>query len=251
MTPEQALSELFGRLAAAKGAPVLISEQELVSWPELTVRAMKAAGLLIPASPASGVVCPGCEQECSMPVLNRGDGSETSSFFVVCDKREDISTVAISAVNLRQWGASLAGIAEVIGRLLGVVGAVSVNGPRCEVGIFCGRKHSSHVTLIADGILSLRVGGHVMDLGTVFAIHNGAIQIDRLALERGVDKPVAGGGDVEAADQRRRRLTGEVKAEKTKGTKVFLKVVAAREDISTQRLKQILEAPSEPTRKPR
>jgi hypothetical protein len=90
-----------------------------------------------------------------------------------------------------------------------------------------------------------------MDLGTVFAIHNGAIQIDRLALERGVDKPVAGGGDVEAADQRRRRLTGEVKAEKTKGTKVFLKVVAAREDISTQRLKQILEAPSEPTRKPR
>ena len=251
VTQDQALAELLGRIGAGKGAVVLVSETELSRWPESAVRAMKAAGLLTPASPALSVVCPGCEQECSMPVDSRSKGAGVSSFFVVCDKRDDISTVAIPAASLRQWGASLVGLAEMIARLLDLAGAVSVNGQRCDVGILRGRKHSSHVTLIADRTLSLRVGGHVMDLGTVLTIRNGAAKIDRQAIERCADKPVAGGGDVEAADQRRKRLAGEVKAEKAKGTKAFLKVVAAREDITTQRLKQILQDAPQPSRKSR
>lgn len=251
MTPEQAFAELLGRIGASKGAAVLVSEEELAEWPEAAVLSMKSAGVLTPASPASSVVCPGCEQECSMPVNSRAMGAGASSFFVVCDKRDDISMVPISVVKLRQWGASLSGLAEVIARLLGLTSAVSVNGPRCEVGILRGRKHSSHVTLIADGTLSLRVAGYVVDLGSVLAILNGAISIDRQALAQCADKPVAGGGDVEAGDERRKRLAGEVKAEKVKGTKAFLKVVAAREGISPQRLKQILKGASKPARKPR
>jgi len=250
MTPDQAFAELLGRIGAGRGAVVLVGEEELARWPEAAVLSMKSAGLLTPASPASSVVCPGCEQECSMPVNSRAMGAGASSFFVVCDKRDDISMVPISVVKLRQWGASLSGLAEVIARLLGLTGAVSVNGPRCEVGILRGRKHSSHVTLIADGTLSLRVAGHVVDLGSVLSSQNGAMRIDRQALAQCADKPVAGGGDVEAADERRKRLAGEVKAEKSKGTKAFLKVVAAREGISIQRLKQLLEVAPDPNQKP-
>ena len=251
MTPEQAFAELLGRLGAGKGVVVLVSEEELARWPETAVRSMKKAGLLAPASPASSVVCPGCEQECSMPVYSRSTGAGTSTFFVVCDKRDDISRVPISTMNLQQWGVSLVGLAEVIARLLEVAGAVAVNGTRCEIGILRGRKHSSHVTLIADGGLGLRIAGHIVDLASVLSIQNGAIRIDRLALQGFADKPVAGGGDIEGSDERKKRLAREVKAEKALGTRAFLKVVAKREGISPQRLKQILKGASEPTQKPR
>ncbi|MEO6911472.1 MAG: hypothetical protein ABI158_11175, partial [Edaphobacter sp.] len=86
MTPEQALTELLGRIGANKGEAVLVSEEELCAWPDGAVRALKDAGLLSLASPASSVVCPGCEQECSMPVTDRLVGSEKPVLFVVCDK---------------------------------------------------------------------------------------------------------------------------------------------------------------------
>ena len=68
MTPQEAFAELLGRIGANKGEAVLVSEEELGAWPDGAVRALKDAGLLSLASPASSVVCPGCEQECSMPV---------------------------------------------------------------------------------------------------------------------------------------------------------------------------------------
>ena len=249
MSPEQALAELLGRLGAHKGAAVFLSEEELVSWPESAVSELKRAGLLSPASPAASVVCPGCEEQCVMPVqtLNADRGRVVS--FVVCDKRDDTSRVPLPKEGLRQWCASLFGVAGLLSLLLDLPGSVSGQGARRELGVLRGRRHSSQVALIADGALKLQIAGHTADVGAVLTLKAGAFTVDRVALAGFADKPVAGGGDVESAAVRRKRLAAEVRTEKAKGTKAFLKTVALREDISVQLLKQILDSPPAPAKK--
>ena len=68
MTPLQALLELLERVGAIRDAAGLVSEKELSRWPAGAVRELKSQKLLLQASPAVSVVCPGCEQECVMPV---------------------------------------------------------------------------------------------------------------------------------------------------------------------------------------
>lgn len=62
-------------------------------------------------------------------------------------------------------------------------------------------------------------------------------------LNRCVDRPVAGAGDTESAEQRRERLRARVREEKAKGTRAFLKAVADEERITVSRLKQLIAKP--------
>ncbi len=141
MTPLEALLELLERVGASRDA-ALVSEEELRQWPVEAVRALKTHRLLVKASPATTVVCPGCEQECTMPVdtVSAGTGKAATSF-VVCDKRDDINRVAVSAERLRQWRASGAAIADVITGLLGLrspdAGAISSGAGKlgCSKGV--------------------------------------------------------------------------------------------------------------------
>src|SRR5271170_870808 len=116
MTPQDALCELLARLGASKGAAVVISEEELSRWPAAAVTAMKSEKLLVKMRPATGVVCPGCERECSMPIHTRLGGSGLAASFVVCDKRDDINRIPIPDSMLRQWIASLGELAGSIAR---------------------------------------------------------------------------------------------------------------------------------------
>src|SRR6266481_9622493 len=102
MTPLDAMLELLGRVGISQGAAILVSDEELSQWPSAAVRALKLCKLLVRASPAITVVCPGCEQECTMPVHTVSAGMGKATSFVVCDKRDDTSRVPVSAERLRQ-----------------------------------------------------------------------------------------------------------------------------------------------------
>jgi len=162
--------------------------------------------------------------------------------FVVCDKPEDLGRVPVLAERLTQWQATGTAIAEMLAGKLGLrrpdAGNTSVG--RWEVGLFRGAKHSSHLVLLADGRLTLTLAGHSIALADVLALEGKGFKLDKRALIRLVDKPVAGAGDQESAALRRARLKKRVQAEKNKGTKAFLKTVAEEENISVQRLKQLL-----------
>jgi hypothetical protein len=86
MTPLDALRELLERVGASRDAAALVSEVELSQWPAEAVRGLKAQKLLARASPAVSVVCPGCEQECVMPVHTPPCGGRGSDF--VCCLRQ-------------------------------------------------------------------------------------------------------------------------------------------------------------------
>lgn len=242
MTPADAFHELLARLGASYGAAVLVSDEELNQWPETAVLAMKKAGLLSSASPASSVVCPGCEQQCHMPVHTLPAGNSHAAFFVVCDKRDDINRVPVSEAMLKRWSTSLRVLAGLVTHLLGTTGADGATGQRSELGVVKGGKHSSHVVLVADGGLSLHVAGHTVALADVLMLDGNAFRLDKRAIVKLVDKPIAGAGDQESAHQRRDRLTRAVREEKAKGNSRFLQTVAEKEGISVSRLKQILPA---------
>lgn len=243
MTPEASLVELLARLGASRGAPILVSEDELRQWHAAAVTVMKTKGLLMKASPSASAVCPGCEQECVMPVHTLAADHGKPRPFIVCDKRSDINRVDVPGSRLEQWQASGGEIADLIADLLGARWSQldGTSPGRWEIGILKGAKHSSHVVLSVDGWLKLNLAGHSIALDEVLVLEGDRLKLDKRALVRMVDKPISGAGDAESATQRRVRLRKRVQTERKKGNRSFLKVVAEEEGISVSRLKQILK----------
>jgi hypothetical protein len=242
VTPEDVLRELLARIGASLGEPVLVSDTELGRWPEIAVRAMKTAGLLTRAAPASAVTCPGCEEQCSIEVHSHSTSGE-ASFFVVCDKRPDINRVPIPEEALVQWNATAPAIAAWVARLLNITYASASSGQRCEVGLLRGRQHSAHVVLVADGTLRLKLAGHEVLLADLLTLKGTALRLDLPWVLRLINAPRST-ADVESPQQRKQRLLNQVAVEKRKGNRAPQKTVAKMEGISVTRLKQIFSTPS-------
>jgi hypothetical protein len=241
MTAADALAELLGRIGAARDGVVLVGDDELQDWPSAAVTAFKSAGLLAEASPARSVICPGCERQCTMPVYVLSAKAAINAF-VVCDKRHDINRVPIEPDSLKRWQGSGEAVAKLLARLLhqrrrsGTAAIVR----RWEIGIFKGRKGTSHLVLIADGELKLGLAGHTSALSEVLSFKGRSLVVDKAALIDCVDHPASGGGDRASAGQRRARLVRRVEELKRQSRRDFLKTVAQEEGISPQRLKQII-----------
>jgi hypothetical protein len=242
MTPDAALVELLERVGARQGVPVVVSDHELSEWPDAAVATMKSQSLIKKARPATSAVCPGCERECVMPVHVLPAKVRDPEAFIVCNKRSDINRVAMPVSRLEQWQATGDSVADLLAGLLGLhrSGASGTDAARLEVGMFKGAKHSGHLVLVADGTLTLSLAGHSIPLADVLALEGNAFRVDRRTLNRLVDQPVAGTGDVESAAHRRERLKKRTQALKNKGVKAFLKTVAEEEGITVSRLKQLL-----------
>jgi hypothetical protein len=237
VTGAEALSELLDRIGASRDGAVFISDHELSRWPGAAVAAFKSAGLLAAASPASSVVCPGCERQCTMPVDIAPAGA-----FVVCDKRSDINRVPIGTNSLVRWQASGEAVAALLARLLRLTRRMvaPTQQRRSEVGVFKGRKGSSHLVLTADGELKLRLAGHTLPLVEVLSLKGKSVVVDEKELTERVDNPASGGGDVESANQKAARLQKRRDQLKAEGQRYFLRQIAREERISVSRIKQIL-----------
>lgn len=235
--------ELLARLGATHGAPILINEAELNQWPSTAVAAMKSQHLLVKARPAASAICPGCERECVMPVHTPPAAAGGPAPFIVCDKRSDINRVAVPIEVLEQWQTSGELIADLLSELLSLrrPDSIGADAARWQVGLLEGTRNRSHLVLLGDGELTLSLAGHSIRLADVVAFERGRIVVDKRMLFRSVNQPVAGGGDAKSAKLRSERLKARVAAEKSKGTKAFLKTVAEEEDMSISRLKQILK----------
>jgi len=242
MTPGDAFIELLDRVAASREASALLNADELGQWPEEAVTAMKAQKLIIMARPASSLACPGCEEACAMPVHTISTPSGEPAPFIVCSKRDDIGCVPVPVAHLERWRTSGDAIAGLLADLLGLrrsnAGGSSVG--RWEVGMFRGTKHAGHLVLLAREKLALTLAGHSIALAEVLALEGGGFKVDKRRLTRLVDRPVAGAGDVESAEQKRERIKRRVNKLKAQGERAFLKTVAEEEGLSTSRIKQLL-----------
>jgi len=240
VTPNDALAELIGRVGASSDGAIFIDAFEIRGWPAETVAAMTAASLLSPASPAASIVCPGCEQQCVMPVHTGYSTTDRGEPFIVCDKRSDINRVAIEPDSLKRLHASGEAFAALLARLLKLrrTGADG-SAKQWEVGAFKGRARSSHIVLVADGDLKLSLAGHFIPLEDVLTLSGDKFIPRTRVLVECVDKPAAGSGDAESSEQRRERISRRLEELKSQRRPDFLRIVAAEENLSVSRIKQI------------
>jgi hypothetical protein len=189
MTPLDAIIELLARLGASNGTEVLVSEEELSQWPAAGVRAMKSQKLLVKARPAATVVCPGCEQECVMPVHTPPAGVRGQVSFIVCDKRDDINRVAVATERLTQWCCDKDTVCGFAARSLGLRRSekASVNAQLWEIGIATGKKRTQMLCLKADDGLALIAGNNVAPFSEFVSYRNGKYLLDQAMIRLQVD----------------------------------------------------------------
>jgi hypothetical protein len=188
MTPLETLLELLERVGAIQVAAVLVSEEELSLWPAEAVRKLKAQKLLAKASPAVSVVCPGCEQECTMSVHTLPGGMGASSF-VVCDKRDDINRVAVSAERLRQWRCGVEVVAGFVAQSLGLrpESQRKAGDGLWELGLVTGKKRSQMVCLRANEALQLVAGQNTVALTELVRFGTEGYSVDDAPIRQLVD----------------------------------------------------------------
>lgn len=194
MTPLDALLELLERVGASRDVAALVSEKELSRWPAGAVRELKAQNLLQRASPAVSVVCPGCEQECVMPVHTPLAGAGAATSFVVCDKRDDINRVAVSAERLRQWrcGAEAVGAFAAQSLELRPESQRKAGNGLWELGLMTGKKRSQMVCLRANGALELVAGQNAVPLAELVRYGTIGYSVDSGAIRQLVDAATTG-----------------------------------------------------------
>lgn len=233
---------LLDRLAAASGDAACFSVHELAEWPPAPLERLKDAGLLVATTPATSVICPGCEYECAMPVELVTNAAGELCPFVACDKREDTARVPVPLAELEQWQCAPRQLADVLAVLLGLRRPLADNDPaRCDLGVMKGAKHSAHVVLAVEHGLQLAIAGHTLPVADVLELGDKGLAVDRRRLVRCVDNPVAAAGDKESSEQRRERLRKQRDELKAAHVRNFNQVLAEEEGVSVERIKQLLK----------
>ena len=189
MTPQATLIELLGRVGALNGAAVMVSTEELNQWPAAAVSALKSQDLLLKARPAKSVVCPGCEQQCSMPVHTVTRANAPATFFVVCDKRSDINREPVPAAWLAQWRCDAQTVCGFIAASLGMTQTTikpSEDG-LLPIGMARGDKRTQLLCLRVQCHLALVVDAAAIPLADVIGFENGGFTLDAAVIRQLVD----------------------------------------------------------------
>ena len=189
MTPQDALIELVERVGARHGAAVLISEEELRQWPADAVSAMQSQRLLARARPAKTVVCPGCEEDCVMPVQAMPSGPRGSAPFIVCDKRSDINRVAIASERVAQWKCDAEAIARFIAGRLGLrrSGRRSDGSGMLHLGVAAGDTRRQMLCLRTLADVALVVADKEAPLADLVDFGHGVYALDTHTIRQLVD----------------------------------------------------------------
>jgi hypothetical protein len=189
MKPVDVLIELLDRVGANQGAAVLLNNDELRQWPSEAVKAMQLQRLVVKARPAASAICPGCEQQCVMPVHTVPVTARSAVSFIVCDKRNDTNRVPVSADRLIQWQCNAELVCGFIAACLGLRRSdrKTANADLWEIGVASGNKRRQMLCLQADGGLTLVVGGDRMPLAESIAFSDGQYSLDGAMIRRMVD----------------------------------------------------------------
>lgn len=189
MTAIDALLELLGRVGACRDTAVLVSDEELLQWPQAAVKVMKSQKLIVRARPASSAICPGCESNCVMPVHTLSATTSTPSSFIVCDQRSDINRVPVSPGRLTQWQCNADLVSGFVASSLGlrVTGGHTDNAGRRSIGMVRGDKRSQMLCLETSGALNLVIGNSKVPLAEVIEYHKGTYTLDAAAIRRLAD----------------------------------------------------------------
>jgi hypothetical protein len=112
LTANHLLQHLLEQLEATHNGTLILSYDAFSVFPSNSVDVLEKAGLLEMVGSPDAIICTGCEQSCLMPVQGRmGMNGTVTSFFILCDKRDDIGRITIDPMELHRKQCSLTAFA--------------------------------------------------------------------------------------------------------------------------------------------
>jgi len=103
MTLDDVLGDLLFRIPLSSEDDGIISWEQVREWPKGALEIFLNAGWITAKEPATTVVCPGCEENCFMPVHVRKRDDGVFHARVMCDRLDYMGSVPIHSVHLQQW----------------------------------------------------------------------------------------------------------------------------------------------------
>lgn len=180
MKASSLLQRILRDVALGHGEAVYTSA-EVSEWPRDIVKTLRTAAVLRPAEPAVTVICPGCEENCPMPVeVIAGHSGRVARAFVACDKREDIGRVPIPLIDLERHAVCGRDLACAVAGLLGFEEpfAIKSGKPAWRLGRIKSTNHRADAFLAIDDIVHIDVGGPPIPLADVLDYQDGALTVD-------------------------------------------------------------------------
>jgi len=192
MMLDDVLQEIVEQLGSGGDTPV--AWEQVRDWPEGALELFEKARWLKPTVAASSVECPGCEDNCYMPVhVLPAHKGRPARAYVACDQREDTGRVRIPMPHLRQWQIDDGELARWVGGALKLKGKPrrQSTGRAYVLGTLQGQEQRALLELeIADGV-SLKASGHSLPLLEAVNCDQGVPRVDRDAVLGLVDSPPA------------------------------------------------------------
>ena len=210
----------------------------MIQWPSEAVSALKAQKIVRKARPASATLCPGCEQQCAMPVYTVQGSAALSAVepasFILCDRREDVNRVWISKDRLAQWRTSAGILARFIADGLSIPWKEQRFGEKglFEIGKIAGDRRRQVLSLWAEGELRLVAGSNTRALTEVLGFREGRYQVDEILVHRLVNAPNAVEERYTASQIRRNARSLEIRERDKALQKVYQKLKRDRPDMS-------------------
>ena len=242
MRPETILIELVDRVGASRSRGVRIASRELACWPDDSVADLKSQRLIRKTRPASSTVCPGCEQQCVMPVHTvlspSGPSSRQTSpsrSFIVCDKREDINRVPVETDRLTQWQCSIDSVCDFVSDCLGLrrSGKRIDRAGLMEIGLASGDKRHQMLCLRTDDQeLELVAGTGAVALAEVLEFRRGRYGLKKTQVRRLVDASTTAGSRYTPSQARREARKLDTRARDQALQKAYRKLKRQRPRMS-------------------
>jgi hypothetical protein len=190
MTFEDVLEELI-QILSSKGDDT-ISWELVRQWPINAIEIFQDAGWIKPKESAKSVVCPGCEENCFMPVHSvSARKDQPARAYVACDQRDDMGRIPIPPEMFQQWQITENQVAQWIARQLGLRGKPKRDNESNNIliGDVQGKKKTGQLELNCTKPASLKASGHSLSLIEVIYLKKNQLQIDRAATFNLIDRP--------------------------------------------------------------
>lgn len=181
--------ELLNRLGAVgDGSRVIISRDELRNWPASEVRLLQQAHLLVRTKPATAAICPGCEEQCAMPVHTQPTPQGKLKSFIFCDKRDDTTRIPIPTEYLEQGKCSIPQVLTFVASTLALQSDSfkKLDTGLWQIGMAFGNMRSQMLCLKGEG-LQLVAGSKSIPLAELIVVGNSEISLDMDKLKKVID----------------------------------------------------------------
>lgn len=188
MTLDDVLQELIIHLES--GDKVNIGWEQVRYWPEGAIEIFLEAKWIEPSTSTNTLVCPGCEENCFMPVQVRKSPKKETQAFVACDIRDDMGRVPIPLDHLNQWQITPYQVARWIHKTLGLKGQPKQDAKAgtIRIGTMQGKKESGEIFLTTIPPVSFHTCGKPIPFGDIAFMKDQQPALDVSALKRLVDR---------------------------------------------------------------